>query len=161
ISSDLLRAAQTARLIAEASGLTVTRDQSWRERGFGELEGKTIGQKAIWEAASGGVDAMGAEAPEACYARVRGAVAGLAQDLKSAGTIGVVTHGGPCRSILKMLSDGRLRQADGEQAPGAVEIWNCSIMRLERLGDAWKVACVNDVEHLRGMTNDEARMTSH
>lgn len=42
ISSDLIRAAQSAEILAELLGLEVTRDPSLRERSFGVLEGGTL-----------------------------------------------------------------------------------------------------------------------
>ena len=44
ISSDLVRARQTAEPIAAALGLDAVPDQRWRERCLGEMEGKTVGQ---------------------------------------------------------------------------------------------------------------------
>jgi probable phosphoglycerate mutase len=158
ISSDLLRAAQTAEPAAQACGLPITWNAAWRERGFGELEGKTIGQKAIWEAASGGLDAVGAEPSAMFYERVRGALQALPASFATARTVAVVTHGGPCRAILKMFSDRRLPLVAGEITPDVVEIANCSIMRLKYVEAAWSVECVNDVAHLSGMANDEARI---
>ena len=46
ISSDLVRARETAEPIATALGLEAIADPRWRERGLGEMEGKTLGEIA-------------------------------------------------------------------------------------------------------------------
>src|SRR5580700_4292225 len=56
VSSDLRRAAQTAGSIAATCGLRVHADAAWRERSFGLLEGKPVGERATWQAASGEMD---------------------------------------------------------------------------------------------------------
>src|SRR4051794_15448017 len=61
VSSDLPRAMQTAEPIAAALGLPIHPDRAWRERGLGELEGKTIGERETWRAATGEFDPPGAE----------------------------------------------------------------------------------------------------
>src|SRR5687767_15143032 len=61
VSSDLPRAAQTAAPIAAACGLPVFFDPAWRERGFGEFEGRHVGERDTWRAAHGDTDPPGAE----------------------------------------------------------------------------------------------------
>src|SRR5690606_35660958 len=61
ISSDLRRARQTAEPIALALDLPILTDRTWRERGMGELEGKTVGERETWRAATGDSDPPGAE----------------------------------------------------------------------------------------------------
>ena len=61
ISSDLARAAQTAEPIAAACNLTVRHDAAWRERYLGSFQGKTVGERGIWLAATGHTDAPDAE----------------------------------------------------------------------------------------------------
>src|SRR5206468_4407724 len=71
VSSDLPRATQTAGSIAAACGLKVIVDRAWRERGFGLLEGKPVGDREMWRAASGEMDPPGAELTADLHERVR------------------------------------------------------------------------------------------
>jgi probable phosphoglycerate mutase len=153
VSSDLPRAAQTAEPIAAALKLPVVTDAAWRERGFGEFEGKTVGEREIWRAAAGDSDPPGAEAVEAFHCRVLSALAGLPGRFPDARCVAVVTHGGPVRTVLRGLVDGVLARANGQAAPELVSIVNCSIMHLvtQRTasnGRAWTLNCVNDAVHL-------------
>jgi broad specificity phosphatase PhoE len=152
ITSDLERAKQTAALIASACGLSMTVDTAWRERGFGLLEGKPIGDKKMWEAASGDFDPPGAEPSAEVYERVRTALMSIPQKFPDRQLIAVVTHGGPVRSILKMLADGRLETIRGHAPVEVNPVPNCSILHLiarhYRGGIRWKIEAVNDVSHL-------------
>lgn len=104
VSSDLARATQTAGSIAAACGLPLVLDPAWRERGFGSLEGKTVGHRETWMAASGEMDAPGGEPMLAMQDRVREALLGLPRRFPKAKVIAVVTHGGP---ILRNFADAR------------------------------------------------------
>jgi 2,3-bisphosphoglycerate-dependent phosphoglycerate mutase len=148
VTSDLPRATQTAEPIAAACRAPVTADAGWRERGFGEMEGKTVGEHDTWRAASGGLDPPGAESLADLEARVRRALLAVATHAPAARVVAVVTHGGPVRAILRMLGDGRLPLASGHEAPALVPIVNCSIMHLVESSGRWSVACVNDATHL-------------
>ena len=152
VSSDLPRAAQTAGPIAAACGLPVTYGDEWRERGFGLLEGKPVGNRAMWQVAGGEVDPPGAEPSADFLVRVRSALLAVAADHRGLPCVAVVTHGGPIRSVLKMLIDGRLAVTRGHAPIGLVSIANCSILRLHarhyRDGVRWRVVAVNDVAHL-------------
>lgn len=148
VASDLPRAMQTAEPIAAASRAPMVADPGWRERGFGEMEGKRVDEYFAWRAASGQVDPPGAESVAAFEARVGRALVDLSGRAPGADVVAVVTHGGPCRVILRMLADGRLPRADGQQAPELVDIVNCSVMHLIESAGRWTVACVNDTGHL-------------
>jgi broad specificity phosphatase PhoE len=120
------------------------------------MEGKTVGERETWRAASGEVDPEGAESVPAFQARALNALLGLPRLYAGQSPVAVVTHGGTIRSILRLFADGRLRLAGGEAAetPDVVMIANCSIMHLvaeftKDEGDpVWRVECVNDVTHL-------------
>ena len=60
------------------------------------------------------------------------------------GTVAVVTHGGPIRTVLKLLDQP------------LVSIANCSILHLEIERCVTIVRCVNDVSHLRERTEKDA-----
>lgn len=150
ISSDLPRAVQTAEPIAAACGLPIAFDPMWRERCFGELEGKTAAQTEIWRAAAGEIDPPGAESAGQFVGRIQGALMKVAGDRGEGQAVAVVTHGGPCRAVLRMLIDGRLPLAAGSQPPELTMIANCSIMHLIYAPAAgrWQIACLNEVGHL-------------
>lgn len=155
VSSDLKRAAQTAEPIAEACGIPVIYDSAWRERYLGTFQGKTVGERGIWLAATGASDSPGAENVDAMLVRVHRALSALPVTYPDAKTIAVVTHGGPCTMVLRLLHDGRLPTEPGVAPPEPVNAGNCAVMRLRHNrgsgGGTWAVECVNDVTHLDGM----------
>lgn len=153
VSSDLARARQTAEAIAASLGLTFEQRQTWRERGFGPFEGRTIGEADIWRAANGHWDLPGAEPTAAFQSRVLAAMAETVRDYASLSCLAVVTHGAVLRNILNLFGDGRLRLVDRHPVPASVPIVNCSIMHLESERHdsqeiAWRVHAVNDTGHL-------------
>lgn len=158
VSSDLRRAAQTAEPVAAACGLEPVFDPAWRERGLGEMEGKTFADRDIWRAASGDHDAPGAEPANAFRARVHDALLALPARFPRHDVVAVVTHGGCVRAILTMMSEGQLSLAHAHVPVDIVEIANCSILHLVAEPTAatardviWRVGCVNNVTHLRGL----------
>lgn len=152
ISSDLPRAAQTAEPIAKACQKLIVFEQAWRERCFGDFEGTTAAEREIWRAAAGEVDPPGAENAADFTTRVRNALQRIPVDYPYANAVAVVTHGGPCRAILRMLIDGRLPLAAGAPKPELTMIANCSIMHLiytpNDPAGTWSIARLNDVSHL-------------
>jgi len=158
VSSDLRRAAQTAEPISAACGLAVFYDPAWRERGFGEFEGRLVGERDIWRAAHGDADPPGAESLPDFRARVRRALEALPAQFPDHGCVAVVTHGGPVGVILRMLSAGVLPLAPGAAPPEVTQVPNCSILELvseeTKSGFAWRVGCVNDVAHLSDLVTE-------
>jgi probable phosphoglycerate mutase len=152
VSSDLRRATQTAEPVAAACGLATCYDPSWRERAFGEFEGRHVGERDTWRAAHGDTDPPGAESLAAFRTRVRRALEFLPQRFPGHKMIAVITHGGPIGMLLRMLSDGSLPLAPGADRPDLVQAPNCSMMDLVgeqgRNGTVWRVACASDVAHL-------------
>jgi probable phosphoglycerate mutase len=153
ISSDLPRATQTAGTIASACGLAITVDPAWRERSFGLLEGKPVGDRKMWEVAAGEFDPPGAEPSAEMHERVRTALVSVLERFPAQQLVAVVTHGGPVRSILKMLADHRLETTRGHPPVEVTTIPNCSVLHLlarhYREGIRWKILAVNDVSHLQ------------
>jgi broad specificity phosphatase PhoE len=155
VSSDLARAAQTVEPIARACGLTdrITFDRTWRERGLGEMEGKTVGDREIWRAAAGDITPPGAEAVPQFRSRVVEALRNLPASQAGRTVVAVVTHGGPIRTILRALVSGEL-PLDGDRAAAeAEEIANCSVLHLtwSPTRRTWQIACLNDVAHLASL----------
>lgn len=158
VSSDLRRAAQTAEPVAITCGLDVLYDPAWRERGLGEMEGRTFADREIWRAASGEHDTPGAEPADAFRLRVHAALLALPTRFPRNKVVAVVTHGGCARAILTMLSDGRLPLSANHDPVEIAEIANCSILHLvwdraapEEATGTWRVGCVNGVAHLAGL----------
>jgi broad specificity phosphatase PhoE len=152
ISSDLARARETAAFVASACGLQLTLDPAWRERGFGLLEGKPVGDKNMWQAASGEFDPPGAEPWAEVRKRIHDALTTIPITYSRSKLIAVVTHGGPIRTVLKLLSEGVLPPTRGHQDIDAPIIPNCAILHLIARhysdGLRWKIDSVNDVSHL-------------
>lgn len=152
VSSDLCRAAETARIIATAINAPIVYAPQWRERALGELEGRVVGVEGIWLAATGEHTPPGAESLPQFVWRIRDALCGLAAQHPAAATIVVVAHGGPLRSILQMLHDGVLPLAGGQRPPDVVNIINCSVMELkcqmQGPSQQWRLIRLNDASHL-------------
>ena len=148
VSSDLARAAQTAEPIARALGVDLHLDAQWRERFLGEFQGQTFGERRTWTFASGEETPPGAETMRDFESRVRAALEGLTPP-PDGSPVAVVTHGGPCRVVCRLLASGRL-PFDGDPITEPEVVENCSILQLHRnAAGTWRVACLNDVAHLR------------
>ena len=120
-SSDLLRAHETARIVAAAKGLAVTAIPDLREKHFGTWEGFTDEEiVARFPEASHG-HWGDEETSEEMATRIREALVRIAE-AHPGGRVLVVTHGGPVRSLL-----ARCGVASGP-------IGNCSVHEL-RFGD--------------------------
>jgi probable phosphoglycerate mutase len=158
VSSDLRRAAQTVEPVSAACGLAASYDRAWRERGFGEFEGRLVGERETWRAAHGDADPPGAESLADFRARVRRALESLPDQFPDHRCVAVVTHGGPVGVILRMLSAGELPLAPGAAPPAVPQVPNCSVLELVREqtdgGFAWRAACVNDVAHLSDLVTE-------
>ncbi|MCC7010864.1 MAG: histidine phosphatase family protein [Acidobacteria bacterium] len=154
ISSDLRRALETAAPIAAALGLVAELSAAWRERGFGSLEGQTLGELDIWRAAAGGGDPPGGERRTEFERRVSAALSDVADAHRERRAVAVVTHGGPIRLLLDLMAAGRVPLAAGVSLPAVAGIANSSLLRVvpERSAGrlAWRVLAVNDVAHLEG-----------
>jgi broad specificity phosphatase PhoE len=155
ISSDLRRAVQTTEAVSAACGFAPSYDSAWRERGFGEFEGRHVGERDTWRAAHGDTDPPGAESVDAFRARVHAALLSLPHRFAGHHCVAVVTHGGPIGVVLRLMGEGTLPLAPGATPPQVVPAANCGVMELVlgRSG-AWTVACVNDVAHLAGLATD-------
>ncbi len=98
VSSDLVRAFDTAGYLGELAGLEVETDVRLRERAFGDWEGLTAeeihagfpAEASVWSS-GGSVDRPGAESPAQVGERVSAAVRELAEGFD--GTLVLVTHG--------------------------------------------------------------------
>ena len=125
VSSDLLRAQQTAEHCARATGLAVTTTPALREQGYGVLEGRP--SRELWDV----VDwtdphwaADGGESLAQLYARVEVYLRALTEH-PPADVVALVTHGDTIRAAQAVVAGA------GPAALPAVTPHNGSITRLE------------------------------
>lgn len=105
VSSDLLRARDTAAMLGELCSLDVGTDPRLRETYAGRWQGKTFqeigeqfeGEQAAWSAGSVTARAGGGESRVDVGLRMAEAVLEIAGGLESNGTLVVVSHGGAMR----------------------------------------------------------------
>ncbi|GEL95440.1 histidine phosphatase family protein [Cellulomonas composti] len=110
VSSDLGRAADTARILAQAAGLVVTFDARLKERAFGEWEGLTGAEiherwpddYAVWTA-GGEPQRVGAESRADVAARTGEAIEEHAAALDRSDLLVVVSHGAAIGSAVAEL----------------------------------------------------------
>ncbi|MGH2736492.1 MAG: histidine phosphatase family protein, partial [Actinomycetota bacterium] len=122
-SSDLSRASETARPIAEAHGLAVVTDPAWREVDQGEWEG--LGNDEIerrwpelWDSELRWSRARpGGEAPQAVLERTLLALARIAERHPGEHVV-VVSHGGVIRWLTAHATGLSIEQAGGVRGIG-------------------------------------------
>jgi probable phosphoglycerate mutase len=125
ISSDLVRAVQTAEHCARATGLTITTSPALREQGYGALQGRP--SRELWDL----VDwtdphwtAEGGESLAQLHGRVRAYLEQLCAE-PPADVIALVTHGDTIRAAQAVAA------GLGPAAMPAVTPHNGSVTRLE------------------------------
>lgn len=121
-SSDLMRAHETARIVAEPRGLGVTAIRGLRERNFGTWEGLTdveIHQKFSEVREPYGREWGDAETQDEMSERVLGALHRIAATHAQQRVL-VVSHGGPLRAVLRHC---------GVDADGRID--NCHVVRID------------------------------
>jgi len=159
ISSDLVRAMQTAEQIYLATGLEIEPDAGWRERGMGELEGHPAD---IWSAvqARDAVQPKGAETAHAHRQRVREAFLRLPEQCAGVDCVAVVTHGGTTWNLLNMFNEHLLPLAPGHPMLELANAPNCALTHLigAKSGGqwVWQVHCLNDASHLVAVTDRDS-----
>ncbi|MGH6627989.1 MAG: histidine phosphatase family protein [Burkholderiaceae bacterium] len=155
-SSDLERAHETARSIADVAGLEVVKSEGLRERGFGIFQGKTFAEvEAQWPDQALRWRRRDPEfAPEGgeSLLQFRERVTQTAHELASrhAGEqIVMVGHGG--------VMDVLYRAATGQelQAPRTWELGNAAINRLLWTPEGFTLVGWSDTQHLDDESLDE------
>ena len=117
-SSDLSRALETARVVADAHELSVTSMPELRERDFGTWEGLTD-EEILMRFPEARTGPWGdAETRDELAARVLSALRGISEN-HAGETVLVVTHGGPLRAMLAHVS-----------GDGSGPIANCHVLEL-------------------------------
>jgi probable phosphoglycerate mutase len=104
VSSDLLRAVQTAEHCARATGLPVTTTAALREQAYGVLEGRP--SRELWDVVDWTDPRWAAEGGESLaqlHARVAGYLADLARR-PPAEVVALVTHGDTIRAVQAVVA---------------------------------------------------------
>jgi glucosyl-3-phosphoglycerate phosphatase len=144
-SSDLVRAAETARIVLGAREVALRLDRDWREMEFGEWEGLT------WEQIRGANPQLaetditsvqsyapgGGETFALLAARVARAVERVVAATPEDGVALVATHAGPLHALLSVLL------GDAERAALRVRFLTASITRFRRENGRWTLARLN------------------
>lgn len=159
-SSDLMRTRQTAQALADAKGLGITFLPQWRERCFGEFEGKTFAQvqeqspqEALhWRERSPDFAPAGGESLNQFQRRVLAALSALAA-ANTGKDIAIITHGG----VLDVL----YRHANGLSLAAARSwtIENTSINRFLWTPESFTVVGWADNAHLEGSAVYDEKFT--
>ena len=141
LSSDMARAATTARAVQRATGVPLTFEPLLHERNFGDLRGRAYADLGFDMFEPDYAPPNGETWP-VFHARVDRAWARV-QALAAAtdGHLAVVTHGLVCRSI----AGRHLRLPDGETVP---EKWANASVTIVDCPAPWRVQLLNCIAHL-------------
>ncbi|MGV0952751.1 MAG: histidine phosphatase family protein [Fluviibacter sp.] len=161
VSSDLLRARQTADAVGAALGLRVEHDAALRERHYGQFEGKTPTEAALFapEAYADLVARLdlraapaAAEPLQAMVDRIDQCMAGLAQRFPTASVV-VVTHGGVLDILYRRAMNRALTGPRDAPIPNAGLNW--IDLQVEQSGLRWSMVAWGETAHLTGTSRDE------
>jgi len=160
VSSDLVRATQTAAPIAEATGHTLELEPGLRERSLGVFDGLDFAEAErrhpeTWKrlmARDSEVVPEGGESTDDVYARVSAAIDRLTER-HTGGRIVVVSHG---LALFHAFSHVCGLGSPSGHKRVFVLVDNCSITQLEHRraddrDDRWRIVRMNDVGHLRDL----------
>ena len=151
LTSDLLRASQTAEEISRRTKVPLEVNTSLRERGFGEWEGQNFAEIAIrfgFEADFRGVTRNevtppGGESFVEVWSRLESVVADVRKRNEDTA---IVAHGGTCSLLMAMFLQGDVHLSN------AFRFSNASINELEPRPDGGlRLIRYNDVSHLVGV----------
>jgi probable phosphoglycerate mutase len=154
-ASDLRRAFDTARCVAEAAKAPLVAERALRERAFGHLEGVMFTEidarwpeeAARWRRRDPGFAPGGGETLEAFYARCVGAASTLAARHPGQ-TIALVAHGGVLDCLYRAAVGVEL------QAPRTWHLGNAAVNRLLWHGEGFTLVGWNDDRHLAHSERD-------
>jgi len=140
-SSDLERAAATARRLRATTGAPIAFDPLLQERNFGDVRGTRYDQLGF-DLFEPGYAPPNGETWEVFHARVDQAWARIrTMAAVTPGTLAVVTHGLVCRSIAAR----HVALAEGVLAP---EKWENTSVTIVDAQEPWRVSLLNDIAHL-------------
>lgn len=149
ISSDLGRAADTARALAQPLGLPLVFEAGLRERGFGSMEGRTFQEldehepemALRWRRRDPDFGPPGGERLSEFYARSVATADALAR-AHAGRTIVLVTHGGVLDCLYRAATRIEL------QATRTWQLGNAAINRLLHTPEGFSLVGWNDHQHL-------------
>lgn len=156
VTSDVVRAVQTAEPIAAALGLEPRLEPGLRERSLGIFDGLSFADAeaqhpAMWQRlVSRDPDAVpdGGETATAVFDRVRAAIDRICTE-HAGQRVAVVTHGLALFHVFSYVCGLGVPRPD---AAVFVLVDNASITHLQhRAGDRWRILTINDTAHLRGL----------
>jgi 2,3-bisphosphoglycerate-dependent phosphoglycerate mutase len=158
ICSDLSRAVETARALAEPLGLPLQMDSALRERGFGTMEGLSFEEidrdwpelAQRWRGRDLSFAPPGGERLADFNARSVAAAERLA-GAHVGRTIALVTHGGVLDCLYRAAARIEL------QAVRTWQLGNAAINRLLHSPEGFVLIGWNDHQHLLGLSRDEAQ----
>ncbi|MGQ9926455.1 MAG: histidine phosphatase family protein [Chloroflexaceae bacterium] len=155
-SSDLARAAQTAREVSTALGVAVKLTRGLREIDLGSWSGHTTAElQALYPddfarvAAGEDIPRGGGESIRAMRQRVVTTIERIIAE-HSGATLGVVTHGGCIRALLSHAVS-----LDGNEFQHFPHIGNTSISVVRIGAGGWNTIVVNDMAHLEATHDPE------
>jgi probable phosphoglycerate mutase len=155
-SSDLLRAADTARALAGRLGLPLKTDPALRERAFGVFEGLTWAEverdhaeaSLRWRRRDPAFGPPGGETLHNFVERAVGAIAAIA--VRHRGQhIAIVSHGGVLDALYRAASHIPI------DAPRTWQLPNASINRVLHGDEGFTLVGWNDAMHLEGDASEE------
>jgi probable phosphoglycerate mutase len=158
VSSDLLRARQTAAAIADKTGRHIDLDPRLRERNYGVLEGLTAEEIRVrhpiafehWRARTPDFVFPNGESLRQFYERVQTALTDIARRYAGRRVV-IVTHGGVLDCAYRLATGTPL------DAPRIEALLNASLSRLrfdEKTG-SFAVVAWGDVSHLTAPPRDQ------
>ncbi|NBU79647.1 MAG: histidine phosphatase family protein [Sphingomonadaceae bacterium] len=161
VSSDLLRARQTAEAVADALGLSVQAEPALRERHYGQFEGKTPAEAEIFQAEAyaalvSRADLMAApgsaEPLQAMLERIEHCLFDLARVYADQSVV-IVTHGGVLDLLYRRAMGRALTGPRDAPIPNAGLNW--LDIEAEDQGLRWTMVAWGETEHLTGASRDE------
>ena len=156
ISSDLVRARDTAQAVADRQGMTLATDAGLRERCFGIFEGHTYAEverlwpeeSARWRRREPDFGAEGGETLQGFYDRCVATATRLAETHPGR-TLLLVSHGGVLDCLYRAASRIALN------APRTWELANTGVNRLLYTPQGFSLVGWGDVQHLHDDALDE------
>ena len=156
ISSDLVRARDTAQAVADRQGMTLATDAGLRERCFGIFEGHTYAEverlwpeeSARWRRREPDFGAEGGETLQGFYDRCVATATRLAESHPGR-TLLLVSHGGVLDCLYRAASRIALN------APRTWELANTGVNRLLYTPQGFSLVGWGDVQHLHDDALDE------
>ena len=151
LASDLPRAAMTARVLSDETGVDIEFESLLQERNFGCLRG----QRFI-DLEARGIDPFAenyepeeGETWQEFDQRVTHAWSTIQSTLPASGTLAVVTHGLVCAALLRNHLDAQVHASDiGRLFP----FRNASVTRIES-SPPWRIELLNCAEHLEALSD--------